>query len=864
MFAGVYLPPEGSSFYSDESNGVVMLEADILQAFELCNDSPSLVIMGDLNARTGIDPDFIIDDESPHESYDLWYPVDNFCLNRESCDKNNVNNFGVSLLQLCQMLNVHILNGRSTGDLKGDFTCITPRGCSVVDYVLLSSELFEIVNNFEVVHDQFSESVHLPIAFSCCLTTDTQGEVLPQVKVKDRVRFQWDSSKKQNFREALSLDDRYNQINLFVNSKDVESSVNMLINIIQSAAVNMKKQYSNKKFINNSQPVWWDKELQSLKMRKSRLLNKFRRTHSIKILSMYFTVKRSFQKLCKLKPVLFRENLRLKINDCKNNVNEFWKLVKSVNKVKTDNSCSASPNEWYHYFEKLLNENHMKEEISQQFIDLVNIHNQYCEQCDAGLPVCLNFPFTLNEVTSFINKLKNNKAPGIDGICNELLKYSVDIIGPEIVKIFNLIFETGKFPSLWCTAILFPLHKNGCVNNLNNYRGIALLCSLGKVFTGILNQRLNIWALENNILHEQQAGFRHARSTVDHIFTAYGAAEKYLCKKGRRFYFAYIDLSKAFDCVPHAALFNSLINSGIHGNILKILQSMYSQLTSCVQSNTGLTDMFKCTTGTRQGCMLSPFLFIVYLNQYITNCDDNCKGIYVDENFPNLNILLYADDMVHLSDTIGQTQNQLNILSQFCSNFGMKVNLNKSKIMVFRNGGPLKDNEKWFYNGEKVETVTYYKYLGVVFSNRLKWSKATKTLAAQANKALFAIKRLYKKCNGLSINVCFKLFDSMILPILCYGSEIWGYKKYDVIENVQLKFCKFLLGVNSNTTSSAVLGECGRNPLFVKYACRCIKYWCKVITMDDYRLPKATYIMLKQLDENGKITWVTHIKKFTF
>ena len=291
---------------------------------------------------------------------------------------------------------------------------------------------------------------------------------------------------------------------------------------------------------------------------------------------------------------------------------------------------------------------------------------------------------------------------------------------------------------------------------------------------------------------------------------------------------------------------------------------MYNQLTSCVQSKKGLTDMFNCTIGTRQGCMLSPFLFLVYLNQYITNCAENCKGIYIDEIFPNLNILLYADDMVHLSDTVGQTQHQLNVLSKFCSKFGMKVNLRKSKIMVFRKGGPLKQNEKWSYNGENVEVVSYYKYLGLVFSSRLKWSAAAKALAAQANKALFSIKRLYKKCNGLSLDVCFKLFDNMILPILCYGSEIWGYKKYDVIENVQLQFCKFLLGVNSNTTNSAVLGECGRNPLFVKYSCRCIKYWCKILIMEDNRLPRATYLMLKQLDENGKTTWVSYVKNLLF
>jgi hypothetical protein len=561
---------------------------------------------------------------------------------------------------------------------------------------------------------------------------------------------------------------------------------------------------------------------------------------------------------------MYKENLKYKIIECKNNVNEFWKLVKSINRKDSGPSCTITPEMWSKYFENLLNANFLQGQDENDSLDLLKRHEELCEDCNTGEPIELNDIFSLSEVSAFIKTLKNNKSPGIDGICNELLKNYVDIIGHEIVKLFNIIMQTGKFPSMWCKAILIPLHKGGCVNDQNNYRGISLLCSLGKVFTGILNQRLNRWAINQNLLYEHQAGFRSGRSTVDHIFTAYGVAEKYLCKRGGRLYFIFVDFAKAFDCVPHAPLFKRLINIGVHGKILKVLNSMYNQLFSCVQTPQGLTEMFKCHVGTRQGCMLSPFLFIIYLNKYIQTCNESCKGIYINEDFQNLNILLYADDMVQCSDMVGRLQHHLNVLSKFCYEYCMKVNLSKTKIMVFRNGGPLRNNEKWFYNSEKVETVSYYKYLGIVFSSRLKWSAATKTLAAQSSKALFSIKRMYYKCNGLPIDVAFELFDKMIVPILCYGSEVWGYKKYDVIEKVQLKFCKFLLGVNSTTNNSAVLGECGRRPLLIQYFCRCIKYWCKILLMDNDRLPKVTYIMLKKLDECGKNTWVTHIKNLLF
>ena len=107
--------------------------------------------------------------------------------------------------------------------------------------------------------------------------------------------------------------------------------------------------------------------------------------------------------------------------------------------------------------------------------------------------------------------------------------------------------------------------------------------------------------------------------------------------------------------------------------------------------------------------------------------------------------------------------------------FGLKININKTKLMVFRNGGPLRQNEKLYFDGKLVEPVTYYKYLGLIFSSRLSWSKTINTLRHQAEKAIIAVKIIFNKCGGLPTNVAFHLFDTLVLPILCYGSEIWGY-----------------------------------------------------------------------------------------
>ena len=194
----------------------------------------------------------------------------------------------------------------------------------------------------------------------------------------------------------------------------------------------------------------------------------------------------------------------------------------------------------------------------------------------------------------------------------------------------------------------------------------------------------------------------------------------------------------------------------------------------------------------------------------------------------------------------------------------MQVNLDKTKIMVFRNGGPVKQSEKWFFGKDKLEIVTYYKYLGLMISSRLNWSFATKTLSAQSEKAVTGIKCVIIKCGGMSMDNSFELFDKMVVPILIYGSEVWGYQQYSTIERVHYRFCKYLLNVSSNTHNSAVLGECGRQPIFIKCYVKVISYWIKLLHMNVNRLPKCVYTTMLNLDASGKQNWVTHVKDILF
>ncbi|KAK6181892.1 hypothetical protein SNE40_009670 [Patella caerulea] len=182
----------------------------------------------------------------------------------------------------------------------------------------------------------------------------------------------------------------------------------------------------------------------------------------------------------------------------------------------------------------------------------------------------------------------------------------------------------------------------------------------------------------------------------------------------------------------------------------------------------------------------------MYLNQFVELLEKcECKGIYIDERTPNLMQLLFADAMANISDTVGQLQKQIDVLNTFCKDYGMKVNTSKTKVLVFKRGGKLKSYESWSYQGEKLEVVNEYKYRGLCFTSSLSWYKSINSLCLSANKALFIVWKFIHKYN-LDQAKSLYLFDHMVVPILTYGAEIWGYQLYKTIETVQNKFCKKL------------------------------------------------------------------------
>ena len=186
---------------------------------------------------------------------------------------------------------------------------------------------------------------------------------------------------------------------------------------------------------------------------------------------------------------------------------------------------------------------------------------------------------------------------------------------------------------------------------------------LGKLFTRVINNRLDEWAESYGVYIGAQFGFRSVRGTVDCIYVLHMLLDKFL-QSGKRLYAFFVDYSKAFDYVVRENLWYKLLRCGLNENILNIIMSMYRCVRSKVYSNGQVSESFACKLGVRQGECFSPFLFAVYVNDLEYNMRNTGSGITVNDM--KIFLLLYVDDAVIFSETPTGLQSGINELQKYC------------------------------------------------------------------------------------------------------------------------------------------------------------------------------------------------------
>ena len=417
--------------------------------------------------------------------------------------------------------------------------------------------------------------------------------------------------------------------------------------------------------------------------------------------------KKQYRKLLRQKENTFKKDILNTLDNLHtNNPREYWKLIKSLRKDKFVKVAPINMNEWTDHFRALYaNKDDPTSELSQLLEDKIQ---KYIDKNENN--ITFDNLITENEVMSTIKKLKNNKAYGNDYIVNEMIKSAADKIKKPLSKLFNNILKSGVYPSAWSMSWITPIHKKGDVLDPNNYRAISVSSCLSKLFTAIINDRLSTFCDNNKVIPREQIGFFKGYGTKDHLFVLKTIIET--MKKSRKTLFcAFIDFAKAFDSVCHSRLLYKLLQLNIGSTFIKLIKNMYARMKAQIKQNNTLSTQFNIEIGTKQGCNISPNLFKIYLCDLPTALTKaNCDPIMFSD--VELSCLLYADDLVLVSQTRNGLQQSLNTLSLYCKRWQLNINFSKSKMIIFNTKI---QSVQFNIDNKRIEVVSSYTYLGVAF-----------------------------------------------------------------------------------------------------------------------------------------------------
>jgi len=869
-----YCNPSSSSFTPPEGDIFELIENKVAEYSKLGD----VLICGDFNARTNTDPDYCLFESELSEHLDMPTPfISDVPMHRSNIDKSSVDSNGKKMLDLCKSTSLRILNGRCLGDSFGSNTCYSHTGTpSTIDYMLASQRVLDNVNTFSVSNVPV-DSIHCKLSLNLHTQPyNMNNEENETILNYDIPKYKWKDGddlkvfNKFNSQQINTLIDSALNKNLEGTNESLNEIVNDITNIYKEVigappAHRKTKRKTKCHSTQNKNKKWFDSQCRECKSRIRVIANKINKNpYDTQLVHDLRVLKKSYKKIIKIKKNTYEASILNQLETLQtNNPKTFWNLFNDLRDMEKSHKQNPIPaDEWISHFKTLLNQPLHVDQHHQDTIDafLNENHDIFNE---------LNYSISDNEIIKGMRKLKTKKAVDLDGVLNEVIKRSPLKMFTLIKRVFNLILLHSIYPDNWRSNVLSPIHKKGDLLDTGNYRGIAIGSNLSKLLLSILNNRLYDFCKKNNILPNNQIGYQKGCRTTDHILVLKTIIDKYICRNSN-LYVCFVDFKSAFDTVWRNALFYKLLKHDVGGNFLKLLRNMYNNVSYRVKINGGITEKIESSLGVKQGCVMSPLLFNIFLADLPSIFDDTCDPVHL--NVTNLSCLMYADDLVLMSDSAMGLQNCISKLHNYCKQWNLTINHKKTQVIIFNKSGHTIKRFHFYLGDIKLSIVNEYCYLGIVFCPSGTFTTACKTLADKALKAFYALKT-YDTRNNILLSL--KLFDTLITPILTYGGEIWGpyfFKKFTgenivnicddmPLEKINIRLCKYLLGVGKKTTNNAVRGELGRFPLAIRIITQFISYWNRMQEIDYSSLAKTTYMHF--LTEK-RFPWFENIRNMMF
>ena len=474
---------------------------------------------------------------------------------------------------------------------------------------------------------------------------------------------------------------------------------------------------------------------------------------------------------------------------------------------------------------------------------------------------------SVDEIRAALQSMKNGRAPGGDEITSELLKLGGEAVVQCLAHLASMVWESETVPEDWLRQLTVPLHKKGPIQDCDNYRGIALLSVPGKVFCRVIQRRLAQRA--EHLLRESECGVRKGRGCIDQVF-----ALRVLAEKAREYntplYLSFVDLRKAYDSVNREALWMVLQRKyHLPDKLIRILKALHLGTRSAVRAYGRVSGEFGITTGVRQGDVLAPTLFNLFFDSVIAStlaqyphCGVRMLYHLGDELVGSRKImrgsvliqdLEYADDMALVSDSMDALEEVLRSLDAVCSGVGLSISSKKFKILAIcpsiSLGAPPRAVQLSLEE-EPVAVVEEFEYLGSTISQDCTLDREISVRISKAARTFGSLYRVLWCRKRLKTSTKMRLFKSVVLSTLMYGSETWVPSAAHMkrLQAFIMGCLRVILGVTrwEKKRNTELCSMAGIERVEVMVMRRRLRWLGHVERMDDTRLPKCLLVCKPQ------------------